>query len=250
MGILRRIRNIFRAKVNKGLDEIEDQIEMIDQKLLDMKQAYSKSKIAAAKVFGQAHKIENEINKTQSEIDNCEECIKKAVQQGNNSIAKEIIIKKANLEVSLKGFQMALVSSKQQVEITKASLEKLKVEIADMEQYRIQATSRVETAKAMQLVNEIKADVSSSTNSISKNDIDRKISEAEAQAQGLGDVADLERSADDDLRMLSNYVDVDAELAKYVNEVKQPCIEALSENLQIPSPTNKPIILTKGHDQL
>ena len=50
MGIFNRMSNMVRAKVNSTLDDMENPIELLDQKIKDMEEQLSNAKINSAKV--------------------------------------------------------------------------------------------------------------------------------------------------------------------------------------------------------
>lgn len=58
MGVFSRISNMFKAKVNNTLDEMENPIELLDQKLREMEEQLSKAKLNSAQILGNVHEIE------------------------------------------------------------------------------------------------------------------------------------------------------------------------------------------------
>jgi phage shock protein A len=64
MGVLKRISNIFRAKVNGTLDEVENPIELLDQKLRDMEDSLNKAKLSSAQILGNVHEIEKKMEES------------------------------------------------------------------------------------------------------------------------------------------------------------------------------------------
>ena len=61
MGILGRVSNMFKAKVNSKLDDLENPIELLDQKIKDMEEQLNKAKLNAAQVLGNAKAIEKKL---------------------------------------------------------------------------------------------------------------------------------------------------------------------------------------------
>ena len=58
MGIFNRLSNMVRAKVNSTLDDMENPIELLDQKIKDMEAQLSEAKINSAKVIGYSKALE------------------------------------------------------------------------------------------------------------------------------------------------------------------------------------------------
>ena len=52
MGIFTRMTNMFKAKVNATLDDMEDPIELLDQKIKDMTEQLNNAKINSANIIG------------------------------------------------------------------------------------------------------------------------------------------------------------------------------------------------------
>ena len=61
MGIFSRMSNMIKAKVNNTLDEMENPIELLDQKLRDMEEQFNKAKLNSAQILGNVHEIEKKI---------------------------------------------------------------------------------------------------------------------------------------------------------------------------------------------
>lgn len=58
MGIFSRMSNMIKAKVNNSLDEMENPVELLDQKLRDMDEQFNKAKLSSAQILGNVHEIE------------------------------------------------------------------------------------------------------------------------------------------------------------------------------------------------
>ena len=67
MGIFSRVSNMFKAKVNDALDEMEDPIQLLDQKLRDMEEEFNKAKLNSAQILGNVHEIEKKLQSAKSQ---------------------------------------------------------------------------------------------------------------------------------------------------------------------------------------
>ena len=67
MGIFNRMSNMIKGKVNSTLDEMENPIELLDQKIKDMEEQLSKAKLNSAQVLGNVHEIEKKMNAANKE---------------------------------------------------------------------------------------------------------------------------------------------------------------------------------------
>ncbi len=77
MGILKRINNIFKAKTNKALDQIENPIETLEQKIRELSEAQTKSISGLAKVKAVEIKFKNA---AKTAMDSSQEYKEKAIR--------------------------------------------------------------------------------------------------------------------------------------------------------------------------
>ncbi|MDO6354724.1 PspA/IM30 family protein [Caloramator sp. CAR-1] len=212
MGILQRMSNIFKAKVNKAMDEIENPIEILDQKIRDMEEALNEARISAAEILGNVHEIEKKIDNSKLNIKEFDEKVKLALSKGNEELAKKALERKLYEEKVFKDLQKSYEEAFKKAEIIKSKLKELEEELEKTRRYRDEAAARYNNAKAAEKVNEILLDIKSKTNSISLDEIERKIQRKEAIAEGLEDLRN--DSLDKEFEELEK-IDLDEELRKY-----------------------------------
>jgi len=216
MGIFDRLKNLAKGKINGALDDIENPIELCDQHIRDMEEKYRQAEMSSATVIGNARGIENDVTKTQADLQDMEDKIKLAVSKGNDELAKKAIVRKGEIASKLESLKKSAVIAHDQAEKLKTTLTEIKDEIETTRQKRDELEARFKTAEASQSVNEIMANVSSKDSDINMDDLERRIAKKEATAEGLGEIASLKKNnLDDEFKKLGSSVDVDAELAKY-----------------------------------
>ena len=213
MGIFTRMSNMVKAKVNTTLDEAENPIELLDQKLRDMDEQLSKAKLNSAQVLGNVHALEKNMNLAQKESADFEEKIKLALAKGNEELAKRALSKKVDSDKKYTTLKSTFETSKVQAETLKKNLRGLQDEIEKTRNYRDEAAARYSNAEASKTVNEILADVKTKSNTIQIDNIERNIAKKEALAQGLGDLREVD-DFDSEFEKLDD-VDLDLELEKY-----------------------------------
>lgn len=217
MGIFSRMSNMIKAKVNNTLDEMENPIELLDQKLRDMEEQFNKAKLNSAQILGNVHEIEKKLNLAKKESADYEEKIKLALSKGNENLAKKALARKVEIDKKVSSLQSSYDNSKIQADALKANLRSLEEEINKTRNYRDEAAARFSNAEASQKVNEVLANVQTKNNSIQLDSIERKIQRKESLAQGLGELKDLD-NFDSEFEKL-NEVDLDLELEKYKNNL-------------------------------
>ncbi|EHJ02034.1 phage shock protein A, PspA [Clostridium sp. DL-VIII] len=213
MGIFSRMSNMIKAKVNNSLDEMENPVELLDQKLRDMDEQFNKAKLSSAQILGNVHEIEKKLETAKKESDDYDQKVKLALSKGNEDLAKRALAKKVETDKRISSLQASYDNAKVQADTLKANLRALEEEITKTRNYRDEAAARYANAEASQKVNEVLANVQTKSNSIQIDSIERKIQRKESLAQGLGELRDLD-DFDSEFKKLDE-VDLDAELEKY-----------------------------------
>lgn len=213
MGIFSRMSNMIKAKVNNTLDEMENPIELLDQKLRDMDEQFNKAKLSSAQILGNVHEIEKKLDLAKKESEDYDQKVKLALSKGNEDLAKRALAKKVETDKKISSLQASYENSKAQAETLKSNLRALEEEITKTRNYRDEAAARFANAEASQKVNEVLANVQTKNNSIQIDSIERKIQRKESLAQGLSELKDLD-NFDSEFEKLDE-VDLDLELAKY-----------------------------------
>jgi phage shock protein A len=212
MGIMKRISNIFRAKANDALDEVENPIQLLDQKVRDMEESLNNAKVSSAQILGNVHEIEKKMDNALKESKDYDEKVKLALNKGNEELAKKALQKKLDADKMYQSLKSSYDEAFKKAEAVKVKLRELEAEIEKTRNYRDEAAARYNNAEASKRVNEILANVETKTNKINIDDIERKIQKKEAYAEGLADLKG--ESLDDEFKKLDE-VNLDEELNKY-----------------------------------
>ena len=212
MGVFKRISNIFRAKVNNAIDEIENPIELLDQKIRDMEESLNNAKISSAQILGNVHEIEKKMENALRESKDYDEKVKLALSKGNEELAKKALQKKLEADKTYDSLKKSYDEAVKKAEAVKEKLRELEEEIERTRNYRDEAAARYNNAEASRRVNEILANVETKTNRINIDDIERKIQKKEAMAEGFEDLRT--NTLDDEFKKLEEY-DLDEELKRY-----------------------------------
>lgn len=216
MGIFNRMSNMVRAKVNSTLDDMENPIELLDQKIKDMEEQLSNAKINSAKVIGNAKALEKKVRDCEAEVADYDSKVKLALSKGNEDLAKKALARKLDSEKKLATLQGTYTNARTQADALKNNLLALQEELDKTRSYRDEAAARYSNAQATKQVNEILSDVQTKNNSIQLDSIERKIAKEESLAEGLGELKNVD-DFDSEFDKLDQ-LDLDAELAKYKNQ--------------------------------
>lgn len=101
MGVFSRISNMFKAKVNNTLDEMENPIELLDQKLREMEEQLSKAKLNSAQILGNVHEIEKNMNNAKKQSEDFESKVKLALSKGDEELAKKALSRKMEIDKNM-----------------------------------------------------------------------------------------------------------------------------------------------------
>ncbi|MBA5851412.1 PspA/IM30 family protein [Clostridium sp. cel8] len=213
MGLIKRMSNMFRAKVNSRLDEIENPIELLDQKLKDMENSLNKAKLSSAQVLGSVYEIKKNMESAKKTSLEFDEKVKLALNKNNEELAKKALEKKLEAENTYKNLEKSYKTASIKAETIKKKLIDLENEIKKTRIYRDEAAARYNNAEASKKINEILTNIDSENNKISIDDIEKTIQKKEAISRGLEDLKEL-NSLDKEFEELDK-IDLDKELEKY-----------------------------------
>lgn len=216
MGIFTRMSNMLKSKVNSTLDEMENPIELLDQKVRDMEKQLNTAKLNSAQIIGNAHEIKKKMDACEIEVKDYEDKVKLALSKNNEELAKKALARKIESEKKLESLKTSYETARNQADTIKKNLAALETEIDKTRSYRDEAAARYSNAQASQKVNEVLANVQTKSNSIEIDSIERKIQKHEALANGLGELRDVD-TFESEFEALDT-VDLDLELEKYKNK--------------------------------
>lgn len=215
MGIFTRMSNMLKSKVNSTLDEMENPIELLDQKIRDMESQLNKAKLNSAQIIGNAHEIKKRLDASEVEVRDYEEKVKLALSKNNEDLAKRALARKIESEKKRDSLKTSYDAARTQADTIKKNLAALEAELNKTRNYRDEAAARYSNAEASQKINEVLANVQTKSNSIQIDSIERNIQKKESLANGLGELRDID-TFDSEFEAL-DAVDLDLELEKYKN---------------------------------
>lgn len=213
MGLFKRLSNIFKSKVNSALDEVENPVQLLDQKIRDMEENLNKAKLSSAQILGNVHEIEKKMDDAKRTSEDFEEKVKLAMGKGNEELAKKALAKKLEADKTYNSLSISYEDARKKAEAIKLKLRDLEEEIQKTRNYRDEAAARYNNAEASKKVNEILANVDTGSNKINLDDIERKIQKKESLAAGLEELRE-DNSLDKEFEKLKE-VNLDEELKKY-----------------------------------
>ncbi len=159
MGVFNRISNMFKAKANSALDDLENPIELLDQKIRDMEESLNKAKISSAQIFGNLKNTEKAMEKSKELSKDYDEKVKLAMSKNNEELAKKALRLKLDEDKKYESLKKSYEEQSVKAKALKDNLIKLQEEIDKTRSYRDEASARLNNANASKQINEIMANV-------------------------------------------------------------------------------------------
>lgn len=212
MGILGRLSTLIKSNVNDMIDSMQDPAKEIDQVVRDMEDSVRQARVEVAQCLAQEKQLAKKIDLLAGEARTWEEHAVKAVQAGDDALAREALRRKAEKEADRLEAEKATQEQKVYVEQLMAGLKALEARVKEV---KLRQGSLREKARAAKGGG---SSLSSKTSAF--DDFERmstKIDAVEAEAS-IGDELSGEtpaaREAEQKLRAMSEKTSVDDALAE------------------------------------
>src|SRR5690554_782546 len=213
MNILERIGTILRANINELLTRAEDPERIINQTLIDMRQAQYEARMEVARAIAEGKKLERDVSSHRTEAEEWVSKAEAAIRQEREDLAREALRRKKSAQDLADGLQEQLDSHEEVVEKLKTQLRALDAKISEAERKRQILIARQKRAEAQQTV----------ASAISKTDtrrafeaFDRMEDKIMSQEDRIAAEAELanDLSMDDEFAALEVEDDIEDELAR------------------------------------
>lgn len=214
MTIINRIIYLIKSKMNTTLDDFENPVEMLDQKIKDMECILNQARFSSAKILGNAHEIGRRLETLTKESDEYVQNIKLALDKGNEELAKKILIKKLDNDKYFESLNTSFNNANTNGESLKFKLRELEHNIYETKIYRNDAFARYNTAEAHKKINDIMGNISTKSNFMPLSDIERVIERKECFLLGLTEL-DFRNDLINEVANLT-FLDLNLELKKYM----------------------------------
>jgi phage shock protein A len=212
MGILSRMKSVFKAEVNSTLDKVEDAEKMLNQTVLDMQQQLAKAKQQVAVAIADEKRLERQYKENGEQAAGWMEKAKLAVQNGNDELAKAALGRKTEYENLATEFKTQWEAQHAAVEKLKTSLRELERKIDEAKRQKDLLIARNKRAKAQKQIHQTMSGMATNTGAFDTFErMKNKVEEEEARADAAAELAtgseeasldrqfaDLEKSSVDD----------------------------------------------------
>ncbi|MDN5303009.1 MAG: phage shock protein [Thermoanaerobacteraceae bacterium] len=230
MGIFSRVANIFKAKANTVLNELENPEETLNYSIVEMKEQLNKIKKSLVDITTVKKGLENELEDIQGKIQIAENQAELAVASNREDLARAALEKKQNLVEEKERLSRQIEELSEKQSIIQKNKEHLESELSELETKKQELIAMNRAAEAQMAVKEALTGISSEMNDI-KGRIERaekRIKEKKAKVSAMDEL--IEMGALEELEERDN---VEAELSKIHREelIKQE-LERLKQKHQ------------------
>jgi phage shock protein A len=201
VGIFSRLKTVVSSNVNDLISKAEKPEKMLNQLLIDMNEQLIESKKAVALAIADEKKLERE---TQNQLTQSQEWERKAmlaVQAGRDDLAKEALLRKQEHDNAYTDYRKQWEAQKASVEKLKESLRDLQNKIEEAQRKKNLLVARAKRAEAQQKIQSTISSVSGNRSAFEAFDrMAQKVDQLEAQADAAKELEDLSSHASLDKR--------------------------------------------------
>jgi phage shock protein A len=132
MGILGRLSTLIKSNLNDAIDSMQDPAKELDQMIRDMEDSARQARTEVAQCMGQEKQQQKRVEALAAEAKTWEEHAMRAVQAGDDALAKEALRRKAEKEADRLEAEKALQEQRVYVEQLTAGLKALETRVKDV----------------------------------------------------------------------------------------------------------------------
>jgi phage shock protein A len=190
MGILERLSTLIRANINDLLDQAEDPEIMLNQILRDMETEINRARSQVAEMMAQERLFRDDLQAEQQKSSQMEERAEHYVRQGNDTLAREALKRKADADSNIAVLQQQLNAQSEMVQRLRRQLDMLEEKYQQAVSNRDALLARYRRAKTEQQVSRTMAGLDVADYGSEFARMERRIREHEARVAAESELRD------------------------------------------------------------
>jgi phage shock protein A len=185
MGVLERLSTLIRANINDMLDHAEDPEIMLSQILRDMETEIARARSQVADMMAQERLFSDDLKAEQDKIAHMQARAEDYVRQGNDTMAREALKRKADSEANITVLQQQLNAQTEMVGRVRSQLDALEAKYKDALANRENMLARYHRAKTQQQMTRTMSnlDVTDYSGALSRMENRIRMTEARSDAE-------------------------------------------------------------------
>ena len=201
MGIFSRFKTLISSNVNDMISKAEKPEKMLNQLIIDMQEQLLESKRAVALAIADEKKLEREVANQEALAQEWEKKAMLAVRAGKDDLAKEALLRKQEYDNAAAEYRKQWELQKASVEKLKESLRELQSKIEEAQRKKNLLVARAKRAEAQQKIQNTLSSVSGNRSAFDAFDrMAQKVDQMEAQADAARELEDFSSNASLDKR--------------------------------------------------
>jgi phage shock protein A len=219
MNLLDRISRLIRANLNDLLRRAEDPEKIIEQALLDMKEALKEAREQVAAAMAEAKRLEREVESHLKEAALWEEKAKEALKAGREDLAKEALRRRKRALDLAEGFKAQLEEQKGLTDRLMTQLKALEAKIDEAEARKKLLLARKKGVEAAEAVRRMESRLEGHPALEAFEEMEARILAMEDRHEALKELDG--QNLDKELSALSADKEVEEELLRLKQELGQ-----------------------------
>jgi phage shock protein A len=219
MNLLDRISRLIRANLNDLLRRAEDPEKIIEQALLDMKEALKEAREQVAAAMAEAKRLEREMESHLKEAALWEEKAKEALKAGREDLAKEALRRRKRALDLAEGFKAQLEEQKGLTDRLMTQLKALEAKIDEAEARKKLLLARKKGVEAAEAVRRMESRLEGHPALEAFEEMEARILAMEDRHEALKELDG--QDLDKELSALSADKEVEEELLRLKRELGQ-----------------------------
>ncbi|MDZ7961352.1 MAG: PspA/IM30 family protein [Aulosira sp. DedQUE10] len=211
MEVMKRILRVFRANLNSLIGSTEDPEKILEKTVLDMQENLMQLRRGVAQAIAIQKRTERQTTAAQSTAEEWYGRAQLALQQGNETLAREALTKRQVYQETAKALSGQRSEQNDLVDKLKKDMRTLELKIAEAKTKKDMFIARARSAEASVRLQEMLGGVSSTTSLNAFERMEEKVLQIEAQSEAMVQLGgdDLQKQ----FASLESTNDIDAELA-------------------------------------
>ena len=192
MGVFSRLKTLVSSNVNDAISKAEKPEKMLNQLIIEMQEQLLESKKAVALAIADEKKLERELQNQEAQAQDWEKKAMMAVNAGKDDLAREALIRKQEYDNNALQYRKQWEVQKASVEKLKESLRELQNKIEEAQRKKNLLIARAKRAEAQQKIQNTMSSVSGNRSAFDAFDrMSQKVDQMEAQAEATQELEDF-----------------------------------------------------------
>ena len=192
MALFDRIRRVVKANINEMISKAENPEKVLGQLIVEMNEELIESKKSVAVAIADEKRLQRELKKQQQSATEWEANAMKAVNAGNDELAKKALARKQEHDEYVDSYQEQFDAQHSSVEQLKDSLRQLQDKIDEAKRKKNLLIARQRRAEAQQRIQQTIGAAKDTSTFEAFDQMAQKVDQIEAHAEAAEDLAKLE----------------------------------------------------------